>query len=201
MQATSQGGWRDGWKVPPSQWAVVQGLAREAIASLKHGDQAGAASTIDVLLGHPLALEQARVGGRTLLAEAVRWDCREIVAALLDHGADPNASDASGTAPLHWAAMTGRLGLMHQLLEWAACPQTKDSAGITPLQKATLTAPPASLGGAREMLLLAGARSQGASGSELAQRLAADANDSAYLSRIRAEGAVPPASGVAANVP
>ncbi|WP_353213454.1 ankyrin repeat domain-containing protein [Rhodovarius sp.] len=168
---------------------------------MKHGDEAGAASAIDVLLGHPLPLEHVRVGGRTLLAEAVRWDCREIVAALLDHGADPNASDASGMAPLHWAAMTGKLGLMHQLLEWAACPQTKDSAGITPLQKATLTAPPASLGGAREMLLLAGAGSQGASGSELAQRLAADAYDSAYLSRIRAEGAVPPANGVAANVP
>lgn len=168
---------------------------------MRRGDQAAAASSVAALLCHPVGLEQASVEGRPLLAEAVRWDCREIVGVLLEHGADPNASDSSGLAPLHLASMGGKLALMQELLLWAACPQAMDKAGLTPLQKALLTAPPASLAGTRELLLLAGARNQGTGSHDLALRLAADATDRTYLARFHAEAAVPPASGVAANSP
>ena len=181
----------------PSQKVEVERLARRAVAAMEAGDRAAAIEALTSLLCIPASLDNGYVCGRTLLSEAVRWNCPELVEVLLDYGADPNAPCASGLAPLHLAAMNGKLAFMHSLLLWGADPTMLDSGGLTPLQKAVLTAPPAALAGARELLLSAGARESAADRHRMAAREAADKNDAAYLARFRGDGAAPPGAGIA----
>ena len=181
----------------PSQKVEVEKLARKAVAAMEGGDRAAAAEALTSLLCYPTSLDTGFVSGRTLLSEAVRWNCPELVEVLLEHGADPNAPCTSGLAPLHLAAMNGKLAFMHSLLLWGADPTMLDSGGLTPLQKAVLTAPPAALAGARELLLSAGARESEADRHRMAAREAADKNDAAYLARFRGDGAAPPGAGIA----
>ena len=181
------------------QKVEVERLARRAVAAMEGGDRAAAAEALTSLLCYPASLDTGFVSGRTLLSEAVRWNCPELVDALLDYGADPNAPCASGLAPLHLAAMNGKLAFMHSLLLWGADPARPDSGGLTPLQKAVLTAPPTALAGARELLLSAGARESAADRHRMAAREAADKNDAVYLARLRGDGAAPPGAGIASS--
>ena len=167
---------------------------------MKNGDPGLAHETLMSLLFHPTGLDEAWLDGRTLLAEAVRWNCAEIVSALLEHGADADAPCSSGLRPLHLAAMSGRLDLVHQLVVWGADPSVQDNGGLTPLGKAILTAPAGVLHDVRELLLVAGAQESPTERTHLEARLLADRSDKAYLARFRGDGAAPPAGGVAAHI-
>ena len=79
----------------------------------------------------------SRPAGFTPLHSAVADDggtaVQEIVHALLDAGADPNARSASGGTPLHTAAFTGNVSVMRMLLAAGGDPTVADKKGQTPL--------------------------------------------------------------------
>ena len=58
------------------------------------------------------------------------------VAALLDAGANANAKDAIGVAPLHWGAFCGHAGVTGRLLAANADVHVRDQEGRTPLHVA-----------------------------------------------------------------
>jgi ankyrin repeat protein len=58
------------------------------------------------------------------------------VAALLAAGADPNATDKSGVAPLHRAVRTRCAAAVAALLDGGADPRLPNRRGSTPLQLA-----------------------------------------------------------------
>jgi hypothetical protein len=183
-----------------NQRAEVEELARCAAEAMKDGDHGQALASTTELLRHPVGLDERWVGGgRTLLAEAVRFNSAAVVAVLLDHGADVNMACVSGLAPLHIAAMNGRPALAHDLLLWGANPNQVDSGGLTPLRKAILLAPAAALMDTRELLLYSGTQESAADRQELARRVSADSSDRAFLARFHVTGHAPPESGVASQ--
>jgi F-type H+-transporting ATPase subunit beta len=65
-------------------------------------------------------------------------DCPDVVAYLLEHGANPNVQGALGHTPLHVAAMRGWPYLVKLLLAYGADPHSEDKAGRTALDWAEL---------------------------------------------------------------
>ena len=61
------------------------------------------------------------------------------IAVLIAAGADPNATDSSGVAPLHRAVRTRCTGAVLALLKGGADIRRKNKNGSTPLRLATLT--------------------------------------------------------------
>jgi hypothetical protein len=73
---------------------------------------------------------------------AAHWDPPAQVAtigALIDAGADPNAVDMGGVAPLHRAVRNRCAAAVKVLLDRGADPRRKNGNGSTPAQLATLT--------------------------------------------------------------
>ena len=69
--------------------------------------------------------------GRGALHYAVAYDQGAAAKALLDNGADVNASDKEGNTPLHFAAGYGRGAAVKALLAARADPGTRNSDGKT----------------------------------------------------------------------
>ena len=122
--------------------AAVRGSCVEAIA---------------LLLEHGADLDARSIDGTTPLfsaiASGVTWYCTsgmgdskeeekfpgdnmENLAALLKHGADPNAKDAAGTPVLHMAVSFGTLDAAKLLIQHGADVHVKDEFGSTLLTKA-----------------------------------------------------------------
>ncbi|HVW02465.1 MAG TPA: ankyrin repeat domain-containing protein [Planctomycetaceae bacterium] len=75
-------------------------------------------------------------------ADANHWDPKsqaEIIDSLLSIGADANALDKSGVAPLHRAVRTRSEPAVRALLDGGANPRLKNKAGSTPLHLAVQT--------------------------------------------------------------
>src|SRR5262249_20799020 len=75
-------------------------------------------------------------------ADANRWEPTaqaETIAYLLSVGANPNALDKSGVAPLHRAVRTRSLPAVRALLDGGANPRAPNKAGWTPLHLAVQT--------------------------------------------------------------
>ena len=75
-------------------------------------------------------------------ADANHWDPTaqaETIEYLLSVGADPNAVDNSGVAPLHRAVRTRSLPAVQALLDGGASPTAPNKAGSTPLHIAVQT--------------------------------------------------------------
>lgn len=72
-------------------------------------------------------------------ADADRARLLAIARLLLDHGADPNATNRFLETPLHIAAIKGRVPLVELLLSRGADPQRQRYDGVTPLHSAAAT--------------------------------------------------------------
>src|SRR5436305_1120366 len=75
-------------------------------------------------------------------ADANHWDPAaqaETIEYLLSVGADPNASDKTGVAPLHRAVRTRSLPAVRALLDGGANPRAPNKAGSMPLHLAVQT--------------------------------------------------------------
>jgi ankyrin repeat protein len=60
-----------------------------------------------------------------------------VVRSLLDHGADPNVGNKSGTTPLHQASQSGTIEIVRLLVEHSTSVEAKDGNGKTPLDIAS----------------------------------------------------------------
>ena len=96
---------------------------------------------------------------------------REVIFYLIDAGADPDALDKSGVAPLHRAVRTRSSGAVSALIERGADPLLMNKSGSTPLHLAVQTTGKSNSGSEvakeeqhRIILLLLG---HGASGTDL----------------------------------
>lgn len=74
--------------------------------------------------------------GRTALHFAASNDNEELVAFLLEHGADPNVQDLNGSTPLHLATMTSK-GICELLVDAGAKSSAVDTFGKTALHWVT----------------------------------------------------------------
>jgi ankyrin repeat protein len=65
-------------------------------------------------------------------------DQAAVIRALVSHGADPNALDRSGVAPIHRAVRCRRPAALEALLAGGANPRLRNGSGSTPLHLAVL---------------------------------------------------------------
>ncbi|KAH8847125.1 hypothetical protein MCOR23_011399 [Pyricularia oryzae] len=85
-------------------------------------------------------IDSVNVGGRTALHCAVDNSCGEIVALLLERGANVNNNAASyGLTPLHTAIYNKDAAMVSRLLDSGADAAWKDEEGWTPLEAAAHT--------------------------------------------------------------
>lgn len=72
------------------------------------------------------------------LHEAVLNGDLDILSLLIDHGAQTNIQDNSGSTPLHWAAKLGHESVVSLLLRQQSAPTMLDAnaEGLTPLRLA-----------------------------------------------------------------
>lgn len=73
----------------------------------------------------------------TPLHSAVSIGNETAVMALIDAGADVNASTSGGQTPMHYAASKGRASILELLLDSGASLEVKDRNGCTPLLRAS----------------------------------------------------------------
>ena len=106
---------------------------KQFIQAAKKGDM----ETLKALLDNDQMLLNARdKDGSTALHCAAWKDHRELVAFLLDAGADVNAHNANdhwGTTPLHAAAHANNTAVVQRLLDAGADINATDMNGKTPL--------------------------------------------------------------------
>ncbi|RPA96682.1 ankyrin repeat protein, partial [Choiromyces venosus 120613-1] len=103
------------------QWATVKG--HEPLARL--------------LLRKGVEINISR-NGWTALHRAVRHSFEDIVALLLEAGADTSVKGTAGMTALHWAAFLGNEKVALKLLETGVGVSTKDNFGKTAAYYATL---------------------------------------------------------------
>ena len=107
--------------------------------ALLHAIEANYDQVEHVLLNHPKLDPSARgFNGVTTLSKYVWRERKEAVQKLLKLGADANAQDNDGDAPLHGAAQSGNVEIMDLLLAKGGDPNLKNKQGGTPLMWAVV---------------------------------------------------------------
>lgn len=79
---------------------------------------------------------------KTPLMAAVGANQIEVAEFLLEKGANPNAGDDDGWAPLHSATANGNLRMVKALVKYGATVDVKTETGTTPLMMFLMHAPP-----------------------------------------------------------
>jgi ankyrin repeat protein len=107
--------------------------------ALLHAIEARYDQVEEILLNHPKLDPSARgLNGITALASYVWRERKDAVRKLLERGADVNAQDNDGDAPLHGAAQNGNVEILDLLLAKGANPNLKNKQGGTPLMWAAV---------------------------------------------------------------
>ena len=92
---------------------------------------------VQMLLTAGAEINDKNAHGYSLLHSATFVNNEEIIRFLLNHGADPNATDVVGATSLHYAAtVRGNIGTVHLLIEGGGDLSAQDNEGQTPLHKA-----------------------------------------------------------------
>jgi len=113
----------------------------------------GNVDRVRALLQSNRGLVNQKEPGTPALHSAVKLGRKEIVAVLLDRGADVNIRDAHSSTALHVAAFWGREEIAKLLIEHKADVNASTDRGVTPLHEAARLGSP----GVAEVLLAAGA--------------------------------------------
>jgi len=91
-------------------------------------------AAVDAVLAAGVAVDVRYVPwARTALLDAAMHGFTEAAEALLDHGADIEATNCSHFTPLHWAAWGGHMPVVKLLLARGADVHYKDDSNHTPL--------------------------------------------------------------------
>ncbi|MDT8287813.1 MAG: ankyrin repeat domain-containing protein, partial [Elusimicrobiales bacterium] len=119
------------------QGAKVDARDTGGWAALHFAAQHDSPETALVLIRHGAAIDIRETGiGDTPLHHAAMRGKERVASALLDHGADMNATNAFSTTPLHEAAVGGHAELVKMLIARGADVNAKDGHGRTPLERA-----------------------------------------------------------------
>jgi ankyrin repeat protein len=94
------------------------------------------------LVGSLVSLAAATAAAQGTLVDAVRNDDRATAVALLAEKADPNQTEADGTAPLHWAVHHDAAELVARLIAAGANVTVANDYGATPMSEAAVVANP-----------------------------------------------------------
>ena len=123
-----------------SRVALVAALALAAcghntpfMEALQGGDLAGAKQ-----LAGATDLRQRNSDGENALHVAARYGDAEVVAALLDRGADIHTATLANWTPLHFASFQGNHKVATLLLQRGADPNRRAKHGLTPLLLASM---------------------------------------------------------------
>jgi len=125
--------------LPLTRAAIDLAVRRTAAATTSHSPLAGRILADDreavrsmLATATENVLDRDDTTGITPLALAAMGGDEEIVAALLDAGADPNATNRDGSTALHAAAFMGQADVIRLLLDRGADPAAKNSGGKLP---------------------------------------------------------------------
>ncbi len=94
----------------------------------------GLDKVVDVLIKHGAMIDVPDMWDRTPLVRAVLAK-QSAAGILIENGADVNARDPNGRAPLHWAAGVGDDAVIESLIKHGADVNAMDDRGRTPLQR------------------------------------------------------------------
>jgi ankyrin repeat protein len=112
---------------------------KQGYTALLHAIEARYEDVEKILLDHPNLDPHARgLNGITALGSYVWRERTDAVKKLLERGANVNAQDNDGDAPLHGAAQNGNVELIDLLIDKGADPNLKNKLGGTPLMWAAV---------------------------------------------------------------
>lgn len=109
------------------------------------GEAHAVARFVETLCADRALLAHSDRAGRTALAHALRHASVQVIALLLDAGADPNRADVDGRTPLHQLLLARRPEaelLVRALILAGADPARPSADGVTPTGLAWLTTQP-----------------------------------------------------------
>jgi len=117
--------------------AAKERPATEFAAEIHDAVRAGDLAKVKALVaGNPKVVNEKDARGRTPLHFACDAGKMEIIAFLIDNGADVKVTDPDGFTPLHWAASAGQAGAARALIKAGADPNALSARGVSTLESA-----------------------------------------------------------------
>ncbi len=122
-----------------SVWALLLLFVCGCGMSVHDAAGAGDLAAVQAMVARsPEAIESRTPLGKTPLFYAVTFSREEVLAYLIEAGADVNARDKTGLTPLHVAAFMSRPACAQRLLRAGAQIDARDDFGNTPLHSAAM---------------------------------------------------------------
>ena len=119
--------------------AIIGASAKEVDLRLVEAAKAKDSAQVRALVDQQVAVDAATPDGATALHWAAHWDDLEMADALLLAGANANATNQLGVAPLTLACVNGSAAMVERLLERGANANHALPTGVTPLMTCAKT--------------------------------------------------------------